>query len=148
MTLGPYTLHDYCSRVRSSASTGTLDLTGVPVKRLPAAALHVDVLHTLLLADSLIEVSSACHTSFFFCFPRKLFLTSFPKLWNCANQVLPSTLISCTRLTAISTATPRPAGYKCEEMCQCVCVCVCVTSQPADQRLTMWRAIARPCRGV
>ena len=56
--LGPYTLHDYCSRVRASASTGTLDLAGVPVKRLPAAALHADVLHTLLLADSSIEVQS------------------------------------------------------------------------------------------
>ena len=58
VTLGPYTLHDYCSRVRSSANTGILDLTGVPLKRLPAAALHTHVLHTLLLADSLIEVQS------------------------------------------------------------------------------------------
>jgi hypothetical protein len=78
VTLGPYTLHDYCSRVRSSASTGTLDLTGVPVKRLPAAALHVDVLHTLLLADSLIEVSSACHTSFFLLFPAQIIFNIIP----------------------------------------------------------------------
>ena len=56
VTLGPYTLHDYCSRVRVSASTGVLDLTGVPVKRLPAAALQPDTLHTLLLCDTLIEV--------------------------------------------------------------------------------------------
>ena len=59
--LGPYTLHDYCSRVRAAADTGILDLTGVPVKRLPAAALHSDTLHTLLLADSLIEVMSTLH---------------------------------------------------------------------------------------
>jgi hypothetical protein len=57
--LGPHTLHDYCSRVRNSATTGILDLTGVPVKRLPAAALHPNALHTLLLADSLIEVAAA-----------------------------------------------------------------------------------------
>ena len=58
VTLGPHTLHDYCTRVRASASSGTLDLTGVPVKRLPAAALHPQVLHTLLLADTLIEVAA------------------------------------------------------------------------------------------
>jgi hypothetical protein len=61
--LGPYTLHDYSSRVRASASTGILDLAGVPVKRLPAAALHTDVLHTLLLADSSIEVQSRRNTT-------------------------------------------------------------------------------------
>jgi hypothetical protein len=32
------------------------------VKRLPAAALHADVLHTLLLADSSIEVQSRRNT--------------------------------------------------------------------------------------
>ena len=53
--LGPNTLLDYCTRVRVSASSGVLDLTGVPVKRLPAAALHAGVLHTLLLVDTMIE---------------------------------------------------------------------------------------------
>jgi hypothetical protein len=66
VTLGPYTLHDYCLRVRNSASTGILDLTGVPVKRLPAAALHAESLHTLLLADSLIEVVRLINQQFMF----------------------------------------------------------------------------------
>jgi hypothetical protein len=56
VAMGPHALHDYCSRVRASFSTGILDLTGVPIKRLPAAALSPDTLHTLLLVDTLIEV--------------------------------------------------------------------------------------------